>query len=478
VKKIFSQLARLENIAFAFLLIFLLWSRLFQLSKLPATLPHDEMVYAIQAQSFVLQGKTLDQRQGFFSLRPSHIMYAEWPAQVMSLGFLLSKQPLLATHLTSVLMGLTLPFLMALLAYTLWQRADITKATFMVFVLSPLFWQMSRLSYDSFYALWFYVAGGVLLLQSKRSLELLSLPVFTVGFFQYQGFKLILLPWIGFLLLLWIVTRLPDHKLRSFWRAILQLRYKLLALLLGLSLMLFYGLVLLPKQDASVRLSSLIFTDTEYLSRVVDTERRLSLNNPLASVLSNKATAIGLFMLQRLVGVFNPNTLLLLIEPNVSGFSVWTHGVFYWVELALLFVGLAVLLVRAKTHLTGLGLLFGVLTLCLPALINSGGEWYLLRSMFSYLLVTLLAAWGLVYVWRLPFWRYVVLGVYLLSVLNFTYQYFYRYPIISLDWGNFDERVLARYIVLHQAQYPEGQVRVYGPEPEYDFWSYLFYSRL
>ncbi len=466
-----------EKLFFVFLLLFLFWSRLFKLDQIPATLPHDEMVYAIQAQSFVLQGKTLDQSQGFFSLKPSHVMYAELPAQVMSLGFLFFKQPLLATHLSSVLMGLSLPFLMAFLVWSLWKRRDLAKATLVVFVLSPLFWQMSRLSYDAFYGLWFYVTAGVLFVRRDWRIVLLSLPLFFLGFFQYQGFKLLLLPWTGFLFLLMLIQEKLSwswsdliKKIKPFWP-------QLLIMVLALGLMLYYGLVMLPNQGASSRLSSVIFSETEYLSKVVNDERRLSLNNPLSSLVSNKATAIGLFFLQRLTGVFNPVTLLLLIEPNVSGFSVWTHGIFYWLEILLVFVGLAGLLVKKKLRLPGIVLLLGVLTLCLPALINSGGEWYLLRSLFSYLVMTILAAWGLFFLWRQKFLRLLLVGAYSLSVLNFTYQYFYRYPIISLDWGNFDERVLARYINLYQEKYPDQKIIVYSTEPEYDFWSYLLYSQ-
>lgn len=465
-----------EKLFFVFLLLFLFWSRLFKLDQIPATLPHDEMVYAIQAQSFVFQGKTLDQTQGFLTLKPSHVMYAEWPAQVMSLGFWLSSHPLVATHLSSALMGIALPFLVASLVWSLWQRRDLSKAAFVVFVLSPLFWQMSRLSYDAFYGLWFYVAGGALFVRRGWRAVLLSLPLFAIGFFQYQGFKLLLLPWLGFLLLL----LLSQNKFSLNWKGIIaeakEFKWHLFVLFFALGLMLYYGLVMLPEQGSASRLSSIIFNETEYLSKVVNDERRLSLANPLSNLLSNKATAIALFVLQRLVGVFNPVTLLLLIEPNVSGFSVWTHGVFYWLEIALVFLGLAGLLARAKSRFSGLVLLFGLLALCLPALINSGDEWYLLRSMFSYFVMTLLAAWGLVFLWRQKFYRPILVAAYLASVLNFAYQYFYRYPVISLDWGNFDERVLARYIDLNQQHNPEQKIFVYGPEPEYDFWSYLFYA--
>jgi hypothetical protein len=337
---------------------------------------------------------------------------------------------------------------------------------------------MSRVSYDAFYGLWFYVLGGVLLLSRRPWLVLASVLAFTIGFFQYQGFKLLLVPWLVFVLGLYLAARLPKLRWQLLWQEMKQLRYRWLLLLFGLGLMVFYGLVLLPQSRAATRLSSLIFTDYEYLTQIVNDERRLSLTNPFSSVMSNKATAIVVFMLQRLVGVFNPTTLLILLEPNVSGFSVWTHGVFYWLEIGLALLGLARMLMNRQTRFAGVVTMLGILTLCLPALINSGGEWYLLRSMFSYLLVSLAAAYGLWQLWQnLHKFRWLLVVLYVLSIANFAYHYWYRYPIISLDWGNFDERVLARYLNISSQVEPDREIIVYGPEPEYDFWSYLFYNQ-
>lgn len=464
----------LEKLLGILLIGFLFFSRFFYLNQIPATLTHDEMVYAIQAKSFALQGTTLDQRQHFWDLKPVHIMYAEWPAQVMTLGMLVSHNPLVSAHLVSALMGVTLPILLAWLTWNIWRQKDAALAVFAVMVFSPLFWQMSRISYDSFFSVWFYVLAGALLTTKKRSWMLASIPVFIVGFFQYQGFKLLLVPWIGFLLLLqmsqesWQWKKVKSHL----W----EYKYQLAILLIGGVLMLLYGLVLLPNQGASSRLSHVIFTDETALAETVNTERRLSLNNPFTQFASNKAITIGNFMLERLLGVFDPNMLLMIIEPNVSGFSVWTHGVFYWVEMGLFLAGIGGLLAHRKTRWSGVLLLVGLLTFCLPALINSGSEWYLLRSMFSYLILTWIAGWGLAFVWHQKFIRWLVVAVYMVNILNFSYDYWFRYPIISLDWGNFDERVLAHYIDLSQQANPDLPVIVYGDEPEYDYWSYLFYN--
>ena len=92
-----------EKCVFLLGVVFLLFSRFWLLESIPVTLPRDELVYAIQARSFVEQGTTLDPQPSFWSLAPVHQMYAEWPAHIMSLGFLVSDAPLFATHFISLM---------------------------------------------------------------------------------------------------------------------------------------------------------------------------------------------------------------------------------------------------------------------------------------------------------------------------------------------------------------------------------------
>lgn len=462
--------------------LFLLWSRFWALDRLPATMPHDEMVYAVQAQSLVLQGRSLDQSQSWWGLKPQHVMYAEWPALVMAPGFLVTDNPLLATHFVSALMGITLPFTLASIVWSLWKRRDVSIATAVVVTLNPLFWQMSRLSYDAFYSLWFYIAAGALLTRNKWYTVALSVPLFFIGFFQYQGFKLLLAPWIAFLLAimffnsspakLWTKKQLPK-LLKNIW----ALRGVGVLLAGAFALTLYYGIVLLPQQSSVSRLNKLIFTDTDRLSAIVNTERRLSLDNPVAAIASNKGTATLYFMLDRLLGAFDPKLLLMSVEPTVSGFSVWTHGVFYWLEVILFFTGLGILMSKQERRWGGIVYVAGILTLCLPALINSGNEWYLLRCMLSYLLILPVVAWGVTGIWSLGRgWQLALALVYAVSIMNFTYHYWNRFPIISLDWGNFDERIVANYIGHHHAAYPDTAITVFSDEAEYMFWSYLVYN--
>lgn len=245
-----------------------------------------------------------------------------------------------------------------------------------------------------------------------------------------------------------------------------------MVLLLALLLTAWFGLFHLPAQvDVSTRLNKTIFQDFESLNKGVETARRQVFESPLTQLVYNKGTEVLMFMVPRYVGAFSPSSLFLLVEPNVSGFSVWTHGLFYWWEGLLVIVGLFALFNQSKYRLTGIVLLLSTILLILPTLINSGTEWYLLRSLFAYFILLIIASWGLAKVWSIKKLRVITILIYTLSVLNFSYQYFYRYSIISLDWGNFDERVLAKYLDLHQVSNSDVNATVVVSQPDYFFWS-------
>lgn len=470
---------------------FLVFSRLFILNLVPATLPHDEMVYAIQAKSYQVQGTTLNQLHRPWMISPFDAMYAELPATIMTLGFLLSSNPLVGAHLASALMGISIPFVLAWLFYGLWQRKDVAIGIGIVAVFNPLLWQMSRLGYDTWYSLWFYLLGASLLVQSNKKLQWLSLLIFGLGFFNYQGFKLLLFPWILIVVGLKISANQPlptfNHFIvslkkhltnsQSLVKKIKTWLPQICAVILALLMTLYYGLVLLPKQaGVSERLNKTIFSDTEKIAQLVDLERRQTFVSPLLTLYTNKASVTLNFMLDRLANAFDLNLLFLQVEPAVSGFSVWVHGLFYWIEGILMIVGIVWLFSQPKLRINGVLLLIGVVGLCLPTLINSGSEWHLLRTMLSYTLLVVFAGIGLAWVLKHRLVLLIVLPLYAIAIGNFTYIYFYRYPVISLDWGNYHERLVARYVSLLTEHRPDVKISVHVGQPDYYYWSYLLYS--
>src|SRR5690606_33816330 len=96
------------------------------------------------------------------------------------------------------------------------------------------------------------------------------------------------------------------------------------------------------QQTAAVRLDDLLFS-SEYLSPLVNDERRIGLDSPITQLLSNKATVFLFQFLDRHLLPFNLRFLFVSGESNLSGFSVYSHGLFYLIDLLLVIIGLALL---------------------------------------------------------------------------------------------------------------------------------------
>lgn len=461
-----------------FLIILLVISRFFNLNEFPVGLTHDETVYAIQAKSLAIQNSNTEQNLGWFSLKPIHSMYAEWPASLMAPFFWVTDNPILATHLLPTVMGILLPLGLAWLVWGLWRDQKLALISLALAIFSPLLWQFSRLSFDSFFSVFFYVWAGALLINLKDWQKMWAIPVLIVGFFQYQGLKLLLVPWVFTLCSLQFVAELKDYRWKSFIKQSKKYLSRPISIILYFSviLTLVYGFIILPGQDTNGRISKTIVTDNQFISQQVNTQRRLSIQTSVSKVFANKFTQIGLFIIKNYAGAFSPELLFIQSEPTVSGFAVWSHGVFYIVDIVLLALGFFVLMKNKKTQLQGLILLLMPIIFSLPSIINTLSEWYLLRQMLAYTSMMIVMAWGGWYLLQFNKLKWLLFSVYLISISNFVYQYYFRYPVYSADAQEVQERIISKYISLVKKDNSEQLISVYTPEPERYFASYLLYS--
>jgi len=493
--------------------IFLVFTRFYLLANIPGSLPHDELVYTSQARSFIHTGTRLDGLKPWYALTPVHPAYAEWPTMLIAPGFLFFSDPMIAAHATSAFMGITLPILLGFLTYFIWREKWVSITLALLVIASPLHWQLSRVGYDAWYSYWWYVIGGLILVapflgknarkgspQISAWFKLMACIPLTIGFFQYQGFKLLLFPWVGFIVTLFIVNNsykeltqlielLWNKKILANTNKITSLILKiiktylpeLLVVVFAFFLTIFYALILMPSHGVGERLKSTVFTDTSLHAEFqdqVNAERRLSLSSPLDSLMSNKYVSMNTFLLKRLTGAFDLGSLFIAQNAAVSGFAVWSHGLFYWMDGIAIILGLAYLLTNPKRRISGILMLGAILVLSTPALINTQSEWYMLRMVLSYAIVLWIAAWMI----KLLGSSKVLVGgfvlLYLIGVLNFSYQYFYRYPVLSLDWSNFDKRIIAEYIWRLQAKAGTNTpIMIYNSEPEAVFFALISYAR-
>ncbi len=206
----------------------------------------------------------------------------------------------------------------------------------------------------------------------------------------------------------------------------------------------------------------------------VNSQRRLSLETPFNKVLINKYLQFSQEIAKKYTQVFGWRYLFWEISASNSSFAVWMHGIFYLIDSILFFIGLIYLITSKKYK----GLLFIVsmiLVGAIPAVINVS-NWFFFRSSFIIPFLIILAGSGLSYIFRK---NKVIFGltavIYLISVLNFTFTYFVRYPIYASENIYFSPHILASYL----SKIPNTKkVVVFENEPEFLFTSYLFYNNL
>lgn len=453
-----------EKIVIGTIGIFLLVSRLAYSSFTTPSLTHDETIYAANAHSLANTGRDLTGRVSYFSLKPIHHMYAEYPASLMSLFFRLFDNPIVATHAFSILISITLPFVIAWIMHSLFKNRKLSLISIAVIALSPLNWQFSHLAYDSYFSLFFYLLGTAVYLYYPGKKLIWSIPLFFIGFFNYQGYKLLLFP---------LTICLYLYKTNTSNRSS-QNHSTMLLPLFALILSLFYGLILLPKQDSFSRLSQTIFSDEAIKSQITHQKTILSLAPNLGRIFANKYSSISFLAFDHLFASFNPGMMFMFGEPSASGFAVWSHGFFYLIDLPLILYGLFMLASHKKYRPQAL-LVAGFFFIGLiPPITSTISNWYLLRTLFSYFVLLLPISLALFHSLKHPRLFVILAIIYALSSVNFAYQYYFRYPLYRSDQAELHERIAVEYAM----RVGEDQkIIVYDDEPHYLYQTHLLFGK-
>ena len=442
-------------------LTILLFTRLAWSASITPSLTHDELIYAGNAKAISLWGHDVTGTHGWFDLTPVHPMYAEWTASLMAPFFWLIKDPILATHALPTLFSLTLPFIFAWFVYGLFKDMRLSLIAGILLTISPLAIQFSKLTYDSFFSLFFYVLGGAIYLNLKNRQKWWAIPILIVGFFNYQGYKLLLLPWTLFLWSWQLWGTQTKKKELSFLP------------LFGLIVTLMYGLILLPKQATVSRLSQTIFSDKAQIEAVTYARRKASLAPALGVYVSNRLSSSLELGLDNFLQSINPTMLFLRGEPAESGFALWTHGFFYVLDGLLIGLGLVKLFSDKKYTSKAILILLMLLASLIPTTVSTISHWYLLRCLFAYFWLYIFMAFGFQALMKYRFPFLVVSLLYVGSFLNFAYQYFYQYPLYRSDSAELHEAIAVNYAARASSL---GSVIVYDDEPHYLYLSHLLYG--
>lgn len=456
--------------------IFLLFSRFYKILEVPTALVHDELIYVMQAKSLRLTGTDMSGQWNPWSLQPFNSAFAELPSILMSLAISSTANPILNAKLIHILVGIALPFVLSWFAFGIWKNKHFALCTLIVASVNPWMWQFSRMMFDSLFSVFFYLLAGAIILNVKNWWKLLALPALFFAFYQYQGLKLIFIPFIllvcGFVL---IEKKLLFNKKFITSKFDSEIWSVLIISILSIILFFYYLMIALPQQSASARLSQIVFFEKEYITQEVTQNRQLSLITPVTSLVINKYSVVALTITKNVLKTLNPTFIFFAADEAANRFVTTKHGYLYLIDFLLILVGTYFLLKDSKMGKCVLYFLLLMVSL-IPAVLTVGQS-FTFRAALFYVLLLPLISYGITRIieTRKTIYVIAIVSVYALSVLNFTYHYFYQYPVYAADGQFFSERVLASYI----DRIPKDRkVLVYSVDQEYLFNSYLFYNNL
>jgi hypothetical protein len=449
-----------------FLIAFFL--RVYKLSALSPVVAHDEMYYLTEAKTLSLSGKDPFGKMTPLSLKPSNPLFAELPATIMvPAALVFSNNPVLAGRVTHVVIGTLFCIVLAAVVYLLFRKKDLAVITLLVTAFNPWFFQNSRMSFDALFSLFFYFLGILLVLLKQKKFLPVAFLAFFLGFYQYQGLKIILIPMV-FTVAVYVsdVTSLKKFKFKNF----IKEQKWLLLFLFCISLLFVWQVARLKTTSAADRVNDLVFFDQNLLSSRVNQDRLQSVDSKFTSLFTNKLTAMFSIMGEKYLDSFQLGQLFLKVDARRNPFAVSSKGVFHLIDLPLLLLGIGLLLKENKWRRQGLLILAMILIAPIPSAINGKDTWLFFRSSFLFPWLIILISLGF---YKLLKWKKIifggVVGLYTLAVVFFMYDYFVRYPIYGTADRYFAERVLASYI---QRLSTEKKAEVLAEEP------FFFYSAL
>lgn len=454
-----------------FFIIFLIgiFTRFHNIKNIPPFVPHDELGYFINAKALQLSGSDITGTWNPFSLKPVTANLAELTTQIIFPFYLLPMNHFLAGKLPFLLMSLLLPFFIAGITCELTKSTNAALFSWLFSLFNPWIWQIGRMPFDGYASFFFYIVGGYLLLKLKKWQKLWSLLPLFIGFYQYQGHKIVFPFWV-LAFSLYSAKSLIIKK-----RMIRKILPQLIVLFFSLFLFIFYISIQLPNHQSKNRLNSLFKPNSSEIAQIVNDQRRLSLDSSATKVFINKYTIWISTVFKRFIETYSFKFLFLEGQANNSSWSVWNHGIFYVFDFVLIIFGFIYLIISKKYKLL-LFFCFLLSSLVIPSLISADKS-YFFRSSLNIPLLIILAAIGAEYLRKISskLIKLTLILAYVFSVFHFSYLYFLRYPIVSSDRHFFSDRVLSEYLSrVSKSQ----KITIFTPEPEFTVSTYLLFNNI
>jgi len=463
---------RLVKIDLSIILIFVLGFllRVFYLHLFPVAISNDEHEYIMNSKSIFYTGRSLPNTSlGIFSSgnTSSDMKLAELPSYIFSpligpteLNQYFVRIPYAMVSSLSIL-------LIYILIQNLLHRRRLSLLSSFVMAINPWSIHFGRIGLEITLVTFFYLLGLILIL-NKSKIRIISILFFILGFLSYHGAKLVFIPMI-FYILIW---KIIFHGKKYLYSSII------IASIAMFSVVVYF--IFFVYQGTNTRTKELVFFNTDRTTRQVDDDRRLSIQSPVQKLFSNKITYYLTNIADNYINAFNTKLLFTNGENNAV-LSLLIHGMFYWIELPLLILGIIGLyILNKKIWLLILGL---IAIAPLSSSLSTIGQSYVQRAGLMFPLLGTLIAIGIYTLSRkfrgqkILFTIFITV-LYVFSLSNFLNIYFIRYPIFNSEGFSLSHKVLAKYLQLAIIKNPDIKIYVTAKDPLMLFLKFLYYNNI
>lgn len=420
------------------------------LDRFPVGMTHDELEYVLSSRTYWTLGQDLSgfsfpitlfrtQTEGVISALPAYLLSPYYGNVV--LNQLMVRLPYI---FISIFTAITLYFFVL----ELLKNKKIGLIASFLFLISPWGFYLSRFAADSPWALFFYLLGTLLLLKVNGKYLVFPLILFSLGFFSYHGAK----PLFPFLILATVFYR----KFADTGKKLQTGKLFIIIAFVGLFLT-SYILIdhFVPGSILSLRSKDIFFLDQSQISQVVDLQRKQSIDNPFASIFSNKFTVSLKILSEKYLTAFSPQVLFLSGDLRAT-YRFGDHGLLYITDLIFIIIGTLSLYVTKRRIFYYL--LFLIAISPIASALSGVETSFINRSFFLLPLITTVTAIGVYQSYRkLSVYINSLVAVFLVGLIigvtaaNFFYFYFFRFPVTSGENYFLGERVLTNYLFFYPA---------------------------
>jgi hypothetical protein len=436
--------------------------RLVNLSTIPPGMANDELNIAINAESILKTGSNVpgvvtgiigktagDISFGIHSELSSYIIVPF--IAVFGFSSVSVKIPFVLASIGIVLIGY-------LLAKRMFDR-KIAVVSAALLAVNPWLIFFGRSAYESMLSSFFYLLSILLIIRLTGWKKIYSILPLIMGFLCYFSAKTLMIP-VAIMASCASVILNKDRNFKPL-------------LILNMLVIVFVAayLFILPTTPAGTRINELKASDT---SLEVNIKRTASLDSPLAILFENKVLEELKIRTAASLGELNLNYLFLNGQPEtISSLSVPDHAFMYLIDLPLIILGLIFMAGKYKKQLIILLAFIGITLV--PNFLNLQGTTYSIRTVILFPILAIISAVGF-YSIRNSLLKNVILLLYIISILNFCYIYFFRLPIERSEAWFLSERVLSKYISSSITKTPDRKIVLVTSQRKLTFYKYLFYN--